>query len=199
MATDPTPAPSASDLIAAVRAALLREVARVDDPVAGISGGDPSDMTGWRPYIPGCAPSPAPGRPYYDAEAWRWFRLIDVAILDNSVFVKFAWDEPDTSHVEYLAIVPVDQYAGLGAAGAALIVRTHMRDLLAPLDALQSAPSNSVPGWRNRVSRTWLGPNFALVTPPMADRAQSILDLAWNAPPGGGADDSTPAQGDDSG
>ncbi len=164
MTTDHTTSPSASDLVAAVRSALLREVARVDDPVAGIPGGDPSDAAGWHPYTPGTESSSGPGRPYYDAEAWRRFQLIDIAILDNSVFVKFAWDEPDTSHLEYLAIVPIDRYTRLGASGAALVVRTHMRVLLAPLDALESAPSNSTPGWRNRVSHTWLGPNFALVT-----------------------------------
>lgn len=186
MTTGEAPAPLTSDLIAAVRSALLREVARVDDPLAGVPGGDPSDVTGWHPYTrPGDKPSSSPGRPYYDAEAWRWFRLIDIAVLDNSVFVKFAWDEPDTPRLEYLGIVPVYRYTRLGAAGAALLVRSHMRDLLAPLDALESAASNSTPGWRNRVSRTWLGPNFVLVTQPTAESSPSDLDRAWaNTHPG---------------
>ncbi|WP_433209617.1 hypothetical protein ACQP1G_21200 [Nocardia sp. CA-107356] len=143
-----------------------------------LAGGDASDMSGWSPYTPGAEPGSVPGRPYYKAEAWRRFRLIDIAILDNSVFVKCAWDEPETSHLEYFAIVPVDRYTGLGASASdvAFIVRSHMRDLLAPLDALKSAPSNSTPGWCNSVSHTWLGPSFALVAQPMANHTPSVLD-----------------------
>jgi hypothetical protein len=179
--TDASTSPSrGSDLVTAVRSVLLREVERVDDPVAGVPGGDPSDTSGWHPYTVDHDPRSAPGRPFYDAESWRWFRLIDLAVLDGTILVKFGWDEPGTPPLNHLAQIPVPRYTSLDQTGVALIVRTYLRYLLAPLDALKSAPSNATPGWRNRVMRTWLEPNLVLISPPDPDLSQSVLDRAWN-------------------
>lgn len=87
-------APGAVEIVVAVRAMIEREKARVDDPATGVPGGDPDDSHGWHGYTASGQVDNKPGQPIFDPEAWRWFRLVDLAMLDSTVLIKFAWDEP---------------------------------------------------------------------------------------------------------
>jgi len=171
--------PHSDDVLAAVRTTIERELDRVDDPVAGIPGGDPSDTWGWYGLRADGTRDSKPGRPVYDAEAWRWFRLIDLGQLDGSVLVKFAWDEPGTPDLQYLIFAPVASYLRHGAEAASMVVRAYLRGTLDPLDALRSAPSNQTPGWRNRAARVWLSHTLVLLNPPDGGYEQVDLDRAW--------------------
>ena len=85
------------EVVAAIKKVLHREVERVDDPVAGVPGGDLSDRDGLHGVPPGGLPDgPRLGLPLYDPEAWRWFDLVAVGYLDGQAFIKFAWTDPAT-------------------------------------------------------------------------------------------------------
>lgn len=177
--------PSASgpaEIVAAVGAMIERETARVDDPVTGVPGGDPRDVDGWHTYDSSGRPDTRPGRPIFDPEAWRWFRLVDLAMLDGTVLIKFAWAEPGSPDLQYLKLAPVGPYGMRSADEAASVVRSHLRVLLAPLDALASAPTNSTPGWRYRVNRTWLSRTLVVVSDPHEAVSQEELNRTWHQP-----------------
>lgn len=170
----------AARVAAAVRDMVDQETGRVDDPIAGVPGGHPSDRWGWRAYAPLGQLEDQPGRPLYDPEAWRWFSLVDVAVLDRTALVKFAWTEPGTPALQYLTLVRLIHTTGR-AADSAFLVRAHLRHLLAPCDPLPSAAANAQPGWRNRAHRTWLSRELVVVSAPRTRADQHQLDLRWDA------------------
>lgn len=167
-------------VLAAVRAMIAFEQSRVDDPITGVPGGHPTDIHGRHGIDQDGEPDKRPGRPLCNPEGWRWFRLIDVGWLDGAVWITFAWDEPGTPDLQYLATQSVRRYAALGPEVAAMAVRSLLRDLLDPLDPVASMPSNATPGWRNRTPRTWLTPRLVLVGATSYE--QDALDEAWNIP-----------------
>jgi hypothetical protein len=147
---DPPPyvTPEGPAVLEAVRAVIAREVERVDDPVAGVPGGDPSDSAGWHPTTPSLRERSRIGRPYYNPETWRWFQLVDLAYLDELVIVEFRWTDPTTPKLRYIFICHVDQVPSAQAAGS--IVRVQLRSQLAP-------------GWRERLGHRWLGTDRVLL------------------------------------
>ena len=99
-----TSSQEAAQILDAVEAMIARERERVDDPVTGVSGGDPSDGVGWRSLRGG---DKRPGSPYYNADTWRWFQLVDLAYLDDLIVVEFRWTEPTTpTDLRYLLFCP---------------------------------------------------------------------------------------------
>lgn len=61
---------------------------------------------------------PSPGRPYHNAETWRWFRLVDLAFLDELVIVEFRWTEPATPPLKYLFLYHVDGVSSVESAAS---------------------------------------------------------------------------------
>lgn len=135
-------------LLNAVRAQIECEIERVDDPMTGVPGGDPSDLAGWHA---GASHQPGqPGRPYYDPETWRWFELVDLAVLGDLVIVEFRWSEPGVSSNRYLLMCHVDGTETV--AMAASIVRSTLRAQLRP-------------GWRERLGHQEIGRERVLLIP----------------------------------
>jgi hypothetical protein len=97
-----------SDIAKAVRALLLKETERVDDPRP-----IPEDQAGWHALKP-LAPE-TPGAPFYDPESWRWFELVDVGFVDEMVLVVFRWTDPSTPELRYSSLAHAD---GLPSAEA---------------------------------------------------------------------------------
>jgi hypothetical protein len=162
----PPPPPPAQAVLDAVRAVIAREVERVDDPVAGVAGGDPSDVAGWHPgSLDG--PPGGPGRPSYDAETWRHFELVDLAYIDEMVLVEFAWTDPTTPDLRYLIFCHVDQLTTAESAG--LVVRSQLRSALAP-------------GWRERLAHDWLSRRKVLLRRNDDKRALVLDEHCWNDP-----------------
>lgn len=155
----PPPPPAAPDVLDAVRVVIAREVERVGDPVAGVAGGDPSDVPGWHAGPADGTPS-GPGRPYYNAEAWRYFEVVDVAHVDEMVLVEFSWTDPATPDLRYLLFCHVDRLTT--AESAAMVVRSQLRTALAP-------------GWRERLARHWLS-NRKVLLLRNNDVKQRVLD-----------------------
>lgn len=129
------------EVVDAVRALLLKETERVEDPHF-----IPADRAGWHARKP-ISPSAA-GAPYYDAESWRWFDLVDVGYVDEMVLIVFRWTDPSTPDLRYTYLAHAD---GLpNADAAASVVRGQLRRLLEP-------------GWRDRVIKRWLSNTQVLV------------------------------------
>lgn len=161
-----------ADVAAAVRALLLKETERVDEPHF-----IPEDRTGWHARKP-VAPNAA-GAPYYEPESWRWFDLVDVGLVDEMVLIVFRWTDPSTPELRYSYFAHAD---GLPDAGAAAgVVRGQLRRLLEP-------------GWRDRVEKRWLSRTKVLIwrhrgdgdmPPAVRDRRrkaeQDMHDAAWTA------------------
>lgn len=176
-------------VISAIKKMIDREVERVDDVAASVPGGDPSDFSGWVPYHPDHTEEERAaqiGRPRYGPESWRWFTLVDVAILDGAAVVKFRWDEPGSPQLDHLVFIGLGRYLERGSDVAALVARSHLRVLLSPHDRFRGAPTNTAPGWRNRVIRIWLAKNLVVVAHPewpdhvTGGELQERLDLFWN-------------------
>lgn len=173
-----------------LREVLARECARVGDPGAAIPGADPDDGHGWHPWSPDQPAQPRrPGAPVFHPECWRYFRLLDLGWLQNTLLVSFAWDELGTPNLTYTT--PITFLPALQAHGAralALTARGHLRWLLAPNDlAVRLSPNPAAtpldPGehWRERCGRLWLGPAHVLVFPgPAPD--QHDLERHWQLP-----------------
>jgi hypothetical protein len=161
----PPPLPGPEVLIA-VRAMIAREIERVDDPISGVPGGDPSDVAGWHPGSAEKRPR-GPGRPVYDPEVWRWFQLADLAYLDELVLVEFYWTNPATPLLRHLLFCHVD---GLTTAeSAAMVVRGQLRAALAP-------------GWRERLAHRWVGHDRVLLSRD-DERSQQVRDdHLWDKP-----------------
>lgn len=169
-----------------VHAVLGREVARVDDPAASRPGEDPSDAIGWHPSGDAVDEEDhrhVSARPAYDPESWRYFDLLDVAYLDGLAVIEFHWTAPGTPTLRYLVLCAVSIAIRNGVTEhtpriAAYLVRTHLRYLLSP-------------GWREQVSRIWLGRDRVLIQPagPQYERTQAVLDQLWTRAP---QDESSP-------
>ena len=160
------PGLDAAALVARVRAVLKREVERVDDPVAGVAGGDPSDENGWYPARGGPARAPRIGRPFYNAETWRWFELVDVAYVDELVVVVFRWTDPATPPaLRYVIFCHVDRVAAVDSA--AWIVRMQLRRQLAP-------------GWRERLEHRWLGRHHPVLFRPDDAETPELDEHFWH-------------------
>ena len=144
----PAPRPDGAAVLEAVRAAIAREVERVDDPVARVPGGDPSDAAGWHPAGVGARDRSGIGEAYYNAETWRWFDLVDLAYLDELVIIEFRWADPSTPPLRYLLVCHVDRVSSADFAG--WVVRSQLRAQLAP-------------GWRDRLGHRWLGHDRVLL------------------------------------
>ncbi|HMK95922.1 MAG TPA: hypothetical protein VK425_00155, partial [Acidimicrobiales bacterium] len=105
------------------------------------------------------------GRPYYNAETWRWFELVDLAYLDELVIVEFRWANPATPPLRYLFVCHVDQVSS--AELAASVVRSQLRAQLAP-------------GWRERLGHRWLGPDRVLLW-RQEERGQALREkTSWS-------------------
>lgn len=168
------PSPAApldgASVLEVVRRAIATEVERVDDPAAGVPGGDPSDVIGWHPYAGPASPDDQarPGHPYYNPETWRYFQLVDVAYLDGLVIVEFRWPDPATPPLRYLLICHVE---GTGSAEAAgYVVRTALRAQLAP-------------GWRERLGHRWLDRDLVLLWRRDEHMQQTREDASWSRDP----------------
>lgn len=94
--------------------------------------------------------------------------------------------EPGSPDFQYVTMARVGHYAQCDTVEVAFLVRSHLRVLLAPLDALPSWPTNSTPGWRNRVNRTWLSPKLVVVSLPHEKVSKEELDRTWQPPPATG-------------
>lgn len=161
-----------ADVALAVRALLLKETERVDDPQF-----IPEDRAGWHAFKP-IAPNAA-GAPHYEPESWRWFDLVDVGYVDEMVLIVFRWTDPSTPELRYSYLAHADGLPDAGAA--AVIVRGQLRRLLEP-------------GWRDRVKKRWLShtkvlvwrdPNDDNLPDAVKDRRakleQDMRDTAWNS------------------
>lgn len=120
---------------------------------------------------------------------WRYFRLLDLGWLQNTLLVSFAWDELGTPNLAYTTpVVFSASVLACGARALTLTARGHLRWLLAPNDlAVRLSPNPAAtplePGWhwRERCGRLWLGPERVLVFPgPAPD--QHHLDQHWQLP-----------------
>lgn len=163
---DPAPyvRPDGPAVLEAVRASIAREVERVDDPVAGVAGGDPSDSAGWHSTTPSLREQSSIGRPYYSAETWRWFQLVDLAYLDELVIVEFRWTDPTTPELRYVFICHVDQVPSAQAAGS----------------IVQGGRAQLAPGWRERLGHRFLGADRVLLW-GHNEQSQQIRDAAsWS-------------------
>lgn len=68
-----------AELIVSVRALLLKETERVDDPHF-----IPEDRAAWHALNPIAASAP-----HYEPESWRWLDLVDVRYVDEMALVVF--------------------------------------------------------------------------------------------------------------
>lgn len=161
-----TSSQEAAQILDAVEAMIARERERVDDPVTGVSGGDPSDGVGWRSLRGG---DKRPGSPYYNADTWRWFQLVDLAYLDDLIVVEFRWTEPTTpTDLRYLLFCPADIEGS--AATVAGVVRAQLRAQLAP-------------GWRERLGHRWIGTDRVLLWRSDEITQKSRDDYRWSSVP----------------
>jgi hypothetical protein len=156
--------PDGRAVLDAVRASIAREVERVDDPVAGVPGGDPSDADGWHPTTASLRARSNIGQPYYDPETWRWFQLVDVAYLDELVIIEFRWADPTTPQLRYIFICHVDQVSSVETAAS--VVRAQLRLQLAP-------------GWRDRLGHRWVGNDRVLLWRQDQQRQQARDAASW--------------------
>ncbi len=168
-------------MAATIRDVIRREIERATLPTdAAIDDGD-----GWRPYVPGSYTPQRTGAPAYDASSWRWFRLCDVAVLADLALVMFEWTEPGAPAIRYVATVPISRSTARSSRELKVRIRSDLRALLAPEDAYRGAPTNALPGWRHRVSRTWLDESTVVVRNPdypdypSPDELQKRLDRGW--------------------
>jgi len=156
--------PDGPAVLGAVRASIAREVERVEDPVAGVPGGDPSDVAGWHPTTASLRERSNIGQPYYDPETWRWFQLVDVAYLDELVIIEFRWADPTTPHLRYIFICHVDQVSSVETAAS--VVRAQLRVQLAP-------------GWRDRLGHRWVGNDRVLLWRQGQQRQRARDAASW--------------------
>lgn len=134
-----------AEVLAAIKAVIAREVERVDDPLAGTSGGDPSDAGGWHSH----GTTDGPGVPYYNPETWRWFRLVDLTYLDPLVLVEFRWIDPTMpQQLLYLLFCNLGGVDSIGLATS--VVRSELRAQIAP-------------GWRERLHHHWIDRSHVLL------------------------------------
>lgn len=125
----------------AVRALLLKETDRVDNPRV-----IPEDRSGWHAMKP--IAENASGFPHYRPESWRWFDLIDVGYVDEMALIVFRWTDPTTPELRYSFLAHADGLANADAA--ATVVRGQLRRLLEP-------------GWRDRVEKRWISNDQVLI------------------------------------
>lgn len=146
MAPDATESRSGPELPAVeVIAAIVQMIRSEVDRVRGPDVVTAADYAGWADAAPleselnsGRAPGSVLSQ--YRAEAWEWFSLEDVALLDRSVVIVFRWLDPQTPSLRYVVCLPVEHWLSVSLQTIAAIVRLHL-------------PPGNCSGWRKLVER----------------------------------------------